>query len=128
MDLWQDSEMRVDTSKAGLALRRGEAVIDTLSSVEDTKGASGQRGDLTVTNLRIIWVAHSSSRLNISIGLGCLIPGRGLAVRAATSRTRGNLQSLYVAASFQGAKFEFIFTSLVRASPRLFSTALSVQK
>lgn len=126
--VWQDNEVRIDVSKSDLALRRGEVMIDTLSSVEDSKGASGVRGDLSVTNLRIIWVSHRTSRVNISVGINCISPGRGLALRSATSKTRGNLQSLYVAADFQGVKFEFIFTSLVRASPRLFTTVMNVQK
>jgi Bardet-Biedl syndrome 5 protein len=126
--VWQDNEVRIDVAKSDLALRRGEVIIDTLSSVEDSKGASGVRGDLSVTNLRLIWVSHRTSRVNISVGINCISPGRGLALRSATSKTRGNLQSLYVAADFQGVKFEFIFTSLVRASPRLFTTVMNVQK
>ena len=29
-------------------------------SVEDTKGNNGERGELCVTNLRIVWSAHRS--------------------------------------------------------------------
>jgi Bardet-Biedl syndrome 5 protein len=126
--LSHDAEVFVDAPKAVVALRRGEVAIDTLASVEDTKGGSGARGQLTVTNLRLLWVSHRSPRQNMSLGWDCVVPGRGLAVRSATSRTRGNLQSLCVACAFQGAKFEFIFTSLVKASPRLFATAMNVLK
>ena len=126
--LTHDASIRIDAPASYLALRRGEFMIDALSSVEDSKGAGGERGELTLTNLRVMWVSHRTSRLSMSIGWDTLLPGRGLAVRSASSKTRGNLQALYIAATFQGAKFEFIFTSLVKASPRLFSTALAVLK
>ena len=122
--LWEDVEVRVDEPKASLGLRRGERVLDSLNSVEDSKGNSGDRGALSVTNLRLLWVSHANPRRNMSVGWGALAPGReGLAIRAAQSRLRGSLQALVVKASFQGTRFDFIFTSLVKASPRLFSVA-----
>ena len=125
--LWEPFEVRVDAPKACLSLRRGEVLIETLSSVEDTKGNSGERGQLTLTNLRLLWTAHKNPAWNMSVGWECLAPGKsGLFVRTAQSRSRGNLQALFVVCAFAGAKFEFIFTSLVKASPRLFVTAESV--
>ena len=120
----EDVEIRVDAPASALALRRGERLIDSLNSVEDSKGNSGDRGCLSVTTLRLTWVSHAAPRRNMSVGWGCLAPGReGLSIRAALSKLRGNLQALVVKASFQGTRFDFIFTSLVKASPRLFSVA-----
>jgi Bardet-Biedl syndrome 5 protein len=127
--VWQDSEVRVDGSRASCQLRRGEAAIDTLDSVEDSKGASGERGRLTVTTLRLLWVSHANPGHNVSIGWDAMAAGRaGVAVRSAQSRLRGSLQALVVAATHGGAKFDFLFTSLVKASPRLFATAQAVHK
>ena len=127
--VWQDSEVRIDGSRASCQLRRGEAAIDALDSVEDSKGASGERGRLTVTTLRLLWVSHANPGHNVSIGWDAMAAGRaGLAVRSAQSRLRGSLQALVVAAAHEGAKFDFLFTSLVKASPRLFATAQAVHK
>ena len=127
--VWQDSEVRIDASKSSCALRRGEHVIDTLDSVEDSKGASGERGRLTVTTLRLLWVSHSAPSHNVSIGWDCMAAGSaGVAVRSAQSRLRGSLQALVVAATCAGARYDFLFTSLVKASPRLFATAQAVHK
>lgn len=49
-----------------LDLRRGEMKIDSINSVEDTKGNNGERGTLSITNLRLMWVAHRHSRTNLS--------------------------------------------------------------
>jgi len=126
-EVWQDVELHVDLSKSALALRRGERLVDSLNSVEDSKGNAGDRGCLSVTTLRLTWVSHANPLRNLSVGWGCLAPGReGIAVKAAMSKLRGNLQAFVVRASFRGAKFDFMFTSLVKASPRLFGVALDV--
>ncbi len=36
-------------------MRGGEFVIDSINSIEDTKGNNGERGSMQVTNLRMIW-------------------------------------------------------------------------
>ena len=46
-------------------MRPGELLIDKLESIEDTKGNSGDRGRLLVTNLRVIW--HSSTMQRVSL-------------------------------------------------------------
>lgn len=43
----------------------GEFIIETFDSVEDTKGNNGERGILKVTNLRLIWYAVASNRINL---------------------------------------------------------------
>jgi hypothetical protein len=37
--------------------RRGEFQIDSMNGVEDTKGNNGERGELRITNLRVVWWA-----------------------------------------------------------------------
>lgn len=62
----------VDESRKGclrrsdIKLRKGEVLIDSINSVEDTKGNNGERGSLSVTNLRIMWACHRSRRTNLS--------------------------------------------------------------
>mmetsp|Transcript_56120 Transcript_56120/g.135528 ORF Transcript_56120/g.135528 Transcript_56120/m.135528 type:complete len:344 (-) Transcript_56120:133-1164(-) len=121
--VWQDREIRFDISRGELSLRKGEVLIDSINSVEDTKGNNGERGSLAVTNLRLLWTSHKHSRTNLSIGYNCVL---NITIRTASSRLRGNTQALYVMTKFNNARFEFIFTSLVRASPRLFTTVQAV--
>ena len=63
--------------------------------------------------------AHRSKRTNLSIGYASII---SINIRTANSRLRGTTQALYVLTKFNGSRFEFIFTNLVRNSPRLFTT------
>ena len=51
---------------SALDCRRGEIEIDSINSVEDTKGNNGDRGSLSITNLRIIWSSHKRPRTNLS--------------------------------------------------------------
>lgn len=120
--IWQDREVRFDSKPAMLACRRGEKIIDSINSVEDTKGNNGERGSLVVTNLRILWISHSNQRINLSVGLNTIISAN---IKQAKSKLKGHTQALCVLAKFS-TRFEFIFTSLVKNSPRLFTTVQSV--
>ncbi|KAG5179328.1 Bardet-Biedl syndrome 5 [Tribonema minus] len=122
-DVWQDREIRFDAHPSLLAARRGEYHIDSINSVEDTKGNNGERGSLIVTNLRILWVSHKNSKVNLSIGLETV---QTINIRKARSKLRGTTQALCALTKFQSSKFEFIFTSLVRNSPRMFTTVQAV--
>jgi hypothetical protein len=93
--------------------------IDSINAVEDTKGNNGDKGSLSITNLRLIWRSQRSPRTNLSIGYNCVL---SINVKTASSRLRGNTQALYVMTKYTETKFEFIFTNLVRGSPRLFTT------
>lgn len=42
--VWQDREVRFDSQPAEMQCRKGEVVIDSINSVEDTKGNNGERG------------------------------------------------------------------------------------
>lgn len=99
-------------------------MIDSINSVEDTKGNNGERGSLIVTNLRIIWVSHANSKINLSIGLNTVL---SVNIRKAKSKLRGHTQALCVLAKFN-SRFEFVFTSLVKNSPRLFTTVQAVMR
>jgi hypothetical protein len=100
-----------------------QVVIDSLEPIEDTKGNNGESGTLQVTNLRMIWMATENFRTNLSVGYGSVV---NIHIRAAQSRLKGNTEALYVMTKFNGSRFEFIFTNLVRDSPRLFTTVQAV--
>ena len=51
-----------------------------------------------------------------------------ITIRSANSKLRGTTQALYVLTKFQTTRFEFVFTSLVPNSPRLFTTVLAVHR
>lgn len=121
--VWQDREIRFDAPPQQLAARKGEQIIDSINSVEDTKGNNGDRGSLVVTNLRILWISHKNTKTNLSIGFNTTL---NINIRKAKSRLRGNTQALYIMTKFGPSRFEFIFTSLVKHSPRLFTTVQSV--
>lgn len=122
--IWQDREVRFDVKTGLLSPRKGEKQIDSINSVEDTKGNNGERGSLLVTNLRVIWVSHANSSINLSIGLNCVL---SVNIRKAKSKLRGQTQALCILARYN-SKFEFIFTSLVKNSPRLFTTIQAVMR
>lgn len=123
VELWQDREIRFDADPKLLRMRAGENAIDTLASVEDTKGNNGERGSLLVTNLRIIWQSHRAARTNLSIGMSCV---QSLAIRTTQSKLKGTAQALFIMTIFNGSRFEFIFTSLIAGSPRLFTSVQAV--
>jgi len=120
---WHDREIRFDMPVSQLQLRQGEFEIDSMDSVEDTKGNNGERGELMISNLRLIWHSHRNRRTNLSVGYNSII---SINIRNASSRLRGTTQALYVLTKFNGSRFEFIFTNLVRNSPRLFTTIQAV--
>jgi Bardet-Biedl syndrome 5 protein len=101
----------------------GEYIIDKINSVEDTKGNNGTRGVLEITNLRVIWYSHRSFRVNLSVGYSCI---QTITIRSAPSLLRQKAQALYLMTKHDGMRYEFIFTSLVQGSPRLFTTIQAV--
>ena len=120
---WEDREIRFDTLLTDLDLIRGEIEIDSINSVEDTKGNNGERGALSCTNLRIIWISHKNAKINLSIGYNSIL---NTSIRMANSRLRGNSEALFIMAKYNNTRFEFIFTSLIKKSPRLFTTVQSI--
>ena len=121
--VWQDRDIKFDVNPSLLDLRKGEFLIDRLSRVEDTKGNNGEAGELSITNLSVIWQSNRHTHTNLSIGYNSIV---SINIKSASSRLLGNTQALYVMTRFQGSRFEFIFTNLVANSPRLFTTIQAV--
>merc|ERR1719428_1338411 len=80
---------------------------------------------MVVTNLRIMWPSAKAAKTNLSIGMGCV---SSVNIRLVNSKLRGNSQAMFVMTRFNQTRFEFIFTSLVKNSPRLFTTVQAVFK
>ncbi|KAL3662691.1 hypothetical protein V7S43_012099 [Phytophthora oleae] len=108
---WQDREIRFDISAAAMHLRKGETLVDSINSVEDTKGNNGDRGSLEITNLRLLWASHKSVRTNLSIGYSCI---QSLKIRTATSKLRGSTQALYVMTKYANSRRSYETTKLYR--------------
>ena len=121
--VWQDRDIKFDVNPSLLDLRKAEFLIDRLSRVEDTKGNNGEAGELSITNLRVIWQSNRHAHTNLSIGYNSIV---SINIKSASSRLLGNTQALYVMTRFQGSRFEFSFTNLVANSPRLFTTIQAV--
>lgn len=71
--VWQDREIRFDVPISQLQPRKGEIVVDSINSVEDTKGNNGDKGSLLITNLRLVWFSDQNQRINLSIGYECIL-------------------------------------------------------
>ncbi|KAF4108743.1 Bardet-Biedl syndrome 5 protein homolog isoform X1 [Onychostoma macrolepis] len=123
--LWEDRDVRFDISPQQMKTRPGEALIDCLDSIEDTKGNNGDRGRLLVTNLRIIWHSLALPRVNLSVGYNCII---NITTRTANSKLRGQTEALYILTKSNNTRFEFIFTNVVPGSPRLFTSVIAVHR
>ncbi|XP_076328100.1 Bardet-Biedl syndrome 5 protein isoform X2 [Tachypleus tridentatus] len=122
---WQDRDIRFDISPQELQLRNGENMIDKLDAVEDTKGNSGDRGKLFMTNLRLIWQSHSRPRVSLSVGWSCVT---SISSRTVNSKLRGVAEALYILTKTNNTRFEFIFTNLSSGNSRLMSSVTSVSK
>ncbi|KAG9329814.1 hypothetical protein JZ751_028923 [Albula glossodonta] len=123
--LWEDRDVRFDITPLQMKMRPGEALIDCLDSIEDTKGNNGDRGRLLVTNLRIIWHSLALPRVNLSVGYNSII---NITTRTANSKLRGQTEALYILTKCLNTRFEFIFTNVVPGSPRLFTSVIAVHR
>ena len=121
--IWQHREIRFDVAFSQLSLRKGETLIDSIPNVEDTKGNNGDRGNLLITNLRLIWFCEENRKINLSIGYDCVL---NTEIKDTNSMIKGSTQALYLRTRYQQSRFEFIFTSIVTNSPRLFSSFQAV--
>ncbi|XP_029837273.1 Bardet-Biedl syndrome 5 protein homolog isoform X2 [Ixodes scapularis] len=125
--LWQDRDVRFDVSNHELQYGCGEEQLDKLCAVEDTKGNSGDKGTLYVTNLRIIWQSNARSRVNLSVGFNCVT---GVSTRTVNSKLCGIAEALYLMTKANNSRFEFIFTNVSSAmeQPRLITSVLKTFK
>jgi Bardet-Biedl syndrome 5 protein len=73
--------------------------------------------------MRIIWFCDDNKKINLSIGYDCVLNSE---IKETNSMIKGSTQALYLRTRFQQSRFEFIFTSLVKNSPRLFSSFQAV--
>ncbi|GMT20190.1 hypothetical protein PFISCL1PPCAC_11487, partial [Pristionchus fissidentatus] len=125
--MWQDREIRFDVDTRMLRLIPGEFTLDRIENVEDTKGNNGDRGIFRITNLRLIWHAQTMPRINLSIGMNTV---HGIQAKKASSKIKGETESIYVTAKAPQTRFEFVFTALgtSQAVNRLFSTTSSIHR
>lgn len=107
--LWQDRDLRFDASIKELQARCGEKCLYSWDKIEDTKGNSGDEGRLSITTLRIIWQSKSKPRINLTIGLNCVI---SLTSRNLHNKLRGRCNALHIMCKCNGTRYEFIFTPL----------------
>lgn len=113
-------------SNRQMKLRPGEVQIDTFAPVEDTKGNSGDKGKLILTNLRVIWHSLAHPRVNLSIGLDTIVH---VGTRTINSVLGGVSRALYMLTKVPGGtRFEFIFTALGDGGERMFAAVMGVQK
>ncbi|KAL3290237.1 hypothetical protein HHI36_023591 [Cryptolaemus montrouzieri] len=125
MLLWEDKEVRFDIPFTEMRLKPGEKILDRLENIEDTKGNAGDRGRLIVTNIRMLWHSLASPRINLSIGLNCIM---SINSKEVNSRLRGIAQALHMLTLSNRTRFEFIFTNLVPGSMRHLTTVSGVHK
>ncbi|CAG9335328.1 unnamed protein product [Blepharisma stoltei] len=119
LTVWQNKEIKFDVQVMHLGLRKGEVMVDAINGVEDTKGNNGERGYLIITNLRLIWFAERTPKTNLSVGYDCIT---NIEIKQTKSKLRGNVQALYLRTRFRDTRYEFIYTSLIENSPRLFTS------
>jgi len=117
--VWQNKELKFDLAIMHMGLRKGEVLVDMINGVEDTKGNNGEKGFLIITNLRLLWHSEKSPKTNLSIGYDTVT---NLEIKQTKSRLKGNVQALFLRTKFKETRYEFIFTSLIENSPRLFTS------
>ncbi|KAK7063197.1 Bardet-Biedl syndrome 5 protein [Halocaridina rubra] len=125
MMVWEDRDVRFDITPQQMKMRSGERVVDKLEAIEDTKGNSGDRGRLIISNLRLIWHSHNMPRVSLSVGFNCIL---NITTKTVNSKLRGLTEALYILTKANNTRFEFIFTNLIPGSPRLFTSVIGVYK
>lgn len=111
--IWQDKDIRFDVPKNQLALRVGEKIIDNLENIEDTKGCNGDIGTMMLTNLRMIWFCQTNVKINLTIGLDCILSSE---VKQTSSKVIGETTAIYIKCRFNNNRFEFVFNSLTNTN------------
>ena len=98
-------------------------MVDSITEVEDTKGNSGEQGNLIITNLRLVWYSDSNQRINLSVGFDCIVQTE---IKEKTSQVKGiTSKALYLRAR-QNGNYEFIFHSPVKQNQNLFQSFQAV--
>lgn len=99
--LWQDRDVRFDVTLRDLQLRKGEKIVQIFNHVEDTKGNSGDPGNLNITNLRLIWQSKSKPKINLTIGLSCIT---SITSRSLHNKLRGKYDALHIMTKVNGTR------------------------
>ncbi|XP_065348696.1 Bardet-Biedl syndrome 5 protein homolog isoform X2 [Cloeon dipterum] len=107
--IWEDREIRFDLPGIDLQPRSGEHILMRCEGVEDTKGNAGDSGSLSISNLRVVWNSHVSSRISLSIGYNCVVQ---VTTKIINSKLMGVAKALYILTRTPSARYEFIFTNL----------------
>ncbi|XP_059473852.1 Bardet-Biedl syndrome 5 protein homolog [Neocloeon triangulifer] len=107
--VWEDREIRFDLPGIELQPRSGEKLLMRCDGVEDTKGNAGDSGTLSISNLRVVWNSHVSSRISLSIGYNCIMH---VSTKIINSKLMGVAKALYILTRTPSARYEFIFTNL----------------
>ncbi|XP_053615543.1 Bardet-Biedl syndrome 5 protein homolog [Plodia interpunctella] len=123
--VWEDREVLFDLPFAYLRLRPSEKIFDRIEPIEDTKGNSGTKGRMVVTNLRVIWHSLASPRINLSIGLNCVL---STTTKVVNSGLRGTTQALHLLAAFRTSRYEFVFTNLSPNCIRHYTSVVGVHR
>uniref|UniRef100_A0A6M2DCI0 Putative bardet-biedl syndrome 5 n=1 Tax=Xenopsylla cheopis TaxID=163159 RepID=A0A6M2DCI0_XENCH len=123
--VWEDREVRFDIPYSLLKLRSGEKLMDRMDAVEDTKGNSGDKGRLLITNIRLMWHSYATPRINLTVGYNCII---NISVKTVISKLRATTEALHIMAASGSSKFEFIFTDISLLDTKHFSTVIGIHK
>ncbi|CRL04097.1 CLUMA_CG017210, isoform A [Clunio marinus] len=105
--VWEDREIKFDIPNIHKKLRNGENILEIIDSVEDTKGNSGDLGQLVITNIRLIWFSLTNTKFTLSIGFFTIVT---MNTKNVISTLRGSTDALYILTSTPKQRFEFIFT------------------
>ncbi|CAG0888366.1 unnamed protein product [Cyprideis torosa] len=122
---WEDKDVRFDVSPKDLQLRPGEEMLEKLEHIEDTKGNSGEKGILIISNLRIMWRSVTHPKINLSIGLNTLL---SITTKTVNSKLRGITEALHLLTKVGNVRFEFIFTTIWPADARLIACVTDIHK
>jgi hypothetical protein len=90
--LYVDREIKFDCKTKYVQLQPGEEEIDLIPQVEDTKGKTGEKGEMRITNLRLLWISKQKHDVNLSLGFNVI---KDLFIRNANSVIKGNTQVFF---------------------------------
>jgi Bardet-Biedl syndrome 5 protein len=62
-----DRDIKFDVVAKLVQMQPGEEEIDLIPQIEDTKGKIGEKGEMLVTNMRLLWISKDKANTNLSI-------------------------------------------------------------
>lgn len=124
-DVWQDRDVKIDLTAVMYELRAGEILAGKWMSVEDIKENQRIKGVLSLTNLRLLWHASAAPRVNLSIGIDCIIT---IDNRHTKSKIEGLVEVVKVLTQCGEERREFAFKCTYKTSRGISSTLKAVHK